>query len=52
MSTIIQRLRDGQLVRVMHFTGLSSPKLVEVAGILGDFHGIWIDQEHSADSAR
>lgn len=32
----------------MHFTGLSSPKLVEVAGILGDFHGLWIDQEHTA----
>lgn len=48
MSTIIQRLRDGKLVRVMHFTGLSSPKLVEVAGILGDFHGLWIDQEHAA----
>jgi 2-dehydro-3-deoxyglucarate aldolase/4-hydroxy-2-oxoheptanedioate aldolase len=48
MSTIIQRLRDGQLVRVMHFAGLASPKLVEVAGILGDFHGLWIDQEHSA----
>ena len=48
MGTIIQRLRDGQLVRVMHFTGLSSPKLVEVVGILGNFHGLWIDQEHSA----
>lgn len=48
MSTIIERLRAGQLVRVMHFTGLSSPKLVEVAGILGNFHGLWIDQEHSA----
>lgn len=48
MSTIIQRLRAGQLVRVMHFTGLSSPKLVEVAGILGNLHGLWIDQEHSA----
>jgi 2-dehydro-3-deoxyglucarate aldolase/4-hydroxy-2-oxoheptanedioate aldolase len=48
MSTILKRLRDGQLVRVMHFTGLSSPKLIEVAGILGDFHGLWIDQEHTA----
>ena len=48
MSTIIDRLRAGQLVRVMHFTGLSSPKLVEVAGILGNLHGLWIDQEHSA----
>jgi len=48
MGTIIRRLREGQLVRVMHFGGLASPKLVEVAGILGDFHGLWIDQEHSA----
>jgi 2-dehydro-3-deoxyglucarate aldolase/4-hydroxy-2-oxoheptanedioate aldolase len=48
MSTIIQRLRAGQLVRVMHFTGLSSPKLIEVAGIVGNFHGLWIDQEHTA----
>jgi 4-hydroxy-2-oxoheptanedioate aldolase len=48
MSKIIERLRGGELVRVMHFTGLSSPKLVEVAGILGDFHGLWIDQEHTA----
>jgi 4-hydroxy-2-oxoheptanedioate aldolase len=50
MSTIIKRLREGRLVRIMHFTGLSSPKLVEVAGILGNFHGLWIDQEHSAVS--
>jgi 4-hydroxy-2-oxoheptanedioate aldolase len=48
MGTIIDRLRSGQIVRTMHFTGLSSPKLVEVAGILGNFHGIWIDQEHTA----
>lgn len=48
MSTIIDRLRSGQLVRAMHFTGLSSPKLVEVAGTLGNIHGLWIDQEHSA----
>jgi 2-dehydro-3-deoxyglucarate aldolase/4-hydroxy-2-oxoheptanedioate aldolase len=47
-DTIIQRLRDGRLVRVMLFSGLSSPKLIEVAGILGSFHGLWIDQEHSA----
>jgi 4-hydroxy-2-oxoheptanedioate aldolase len=47
-ETIIKRLREGQLVRVMLFGGLSSPKLIEVAGILGRFHGIWIDQEHSA----
>jgi 2-keto-3-deoxy-L-rhamnonate aldolase RhmA len=47
-DTIIQRLRDGQLVRVMLFSGLSSPKLIEVAGILGNFHGLWIDQEHTA----
>jgi 4-hydroxy-2-oxoheptanedioate aldolase len=47
-NTIIQRLRDGQLVRVMLFSGLASPKLIEIAGIVGNFHGLWIDQEHSA----
>jgi 2-dehydro-3-deoxyglucarate aldolase/4-hydroxy-2-oxoheptanedioate aldolase len=47
-DTIIKRLREGQLVRVMLFSGLSSPKLIEVAGILGNFHGLWIDQEHTA----
>src|SRR3990172_11604505 len=47
-STILQRLHSGQLVRIMHFTGLSSPKLVEIAGTLGHFHGVWIDQEHTA----
>lgn len=46
-SVIIERLRSGQLVRVMHFVGLSSPKYVEVAARLGNFHGVWIDQEHS-----
>jgi 2-dehydro-3-deoxyglucarate aldolase/4-hydroxy-2-oxoheptanedioate aldolase len=47
-DTIIKRLRDGELVRVMLVSGLASPKLIEIAGILGNFHGIWIDQEHSA----
>jgi 4-hydroxy-2-oxoheptanedioate aldolase len=47
-TTIKQRLAEGQLVRVMALGSLASPKLVEIAGIIGDFHGVWIDQEHSA----
>jgi 2-dehydro-3-deoxyglucarate aldolase/4-hydroxy-2-oxoheptanedioate aldolase len=34
MSIIRQRLAAGQIVRTMHFTTLSSPKLVELTGIL------------------
>jgi len=48
MSSIIkQRLAAGQIVRVMHFTGYATPKIVEVAGRLGNFHGVWFDQEHA-----
>jgi len=45
-SVIRQRLAAGQIVRTMHFTALTSPKLVEMVGVLGQFHAIWIDQEH------
>ncbi len=47
-STIIDRLRNGKIVRTMHFTGFVKPRAVEMLGLLGNFHGIWIDQEHSA----
>lgn len=46
-SLIKERLLAGQIVRTMHFAGLASPKLIEVCGALGNFHGLWIDQEHS-----
>jgi 2-keto-3-deoxy-L-rhamnonate aldolase RhmA len=46
-SVIIERLRSGQIVRTMHLLGLSSPKFLEVAATYGNFHGVWIDQEHS-----
>jgi 2-dehydro-3-deoxyglucarate aldolase/4-hydroxy-2-oxoheptanedioate aldolase len=48
MSSIIKdRLAAGQLVRVMHFTGYATPKIVEMAGRLGNLHGMWFDQEHA-----
>lgn len=46
--TIKQRLAEGQLVRVIALGAFASPKLIEIAGIVGGFHGVWIDQEHSA----
>jgi 2-keto-3-deoxy-L-rhamnonate aldolase RhmA len=48
MSVIKQRLSSGQLVRAMHVTGFATPKVLEVVGLLGKLHGIWIDQEHAA----
>src|SRR5206468_6889152 len=47
-TTIKQRLAKGELVRVMMLGSLAHPKIIEVAGLLGDFHGVWLDQEHSA----
>lgn len=47
-SVIQQRLAAGQIVRTMHFTSWIGPRAVEMAGMVGNFHGIWIDQEHAA----
>jgi 4-hydroxy-2-oxoheptanedioate aldolase len=49
-SIIKQRLAAGQIVRTMHVTGMINPRAVEMAGRVGKFHGIWVDQEHSAVS--
>ncbi|HEX5470282.1 MAG TPA: aldolase/citrate lyase family protein [Lacipirellulaceae bacterium] len=48
MSTIKQRLAAGQIVRTMHCVGYATPRVVELAGMAGNFHGVWFDQEHSA----
>ncbi len=50
MTTIQRRLQEGQMVRVMFFGALASPKLVEIAGACGGMDGVWFDQEHSAIS--
>jgi 4-hydroxy-2-oxoheptanedioate aldolase len=47
-NLIKQRLAQGKIVRAMFLGSLASPKLVEVAGLIGDVHGVWFDQEHSA----
>jgi 2-keto-3-deoxy-L-rhamnonate aldolase RhmA len=47
MSGKIKQLLDaGQIVRTMHMGQLPSPKLIEVAAVLGGVDGVWIDQEH------
>ena len=52
-GTIKDRFDKGEIVRVMNFSGLAHPKLVEAAAHIGQLHGIWFDQEHGAiDQAR
>jgi 4-hydroxy-2-oxoheptanedioate aldolase len=51
-SIIKQRLAAGQIVRTMHIVGYSTPRVVELFGTVGDFHGFWFDQEHSAISHK
>lgn len=48
MKPIKQRLLDGEEVRVALAGALASPKLVEMFGMFGNFHAVWIDQEHCA----
>lgn len=46
--SIKARLDAGKIVRVMSMGVIPDPKLIEVAGLIGNLHGLWIDQEHSA----
>ena len=48
IRTIKERLAAGEEVRVMVMGALATPKLAEIVGLAGWFHGLWIDQEHSA----
>jgi 2-dehydro-3-deoxyglucarate aldolase/4-hydroxy-2-oxoheptanedioate aldolase len=32
----------------MHVVGFATPKVLEMVGLLGKMHGMWIDQEHAA----
>ncbi len=45
--SIKAKLAAGEIVRVMSVGALPSPKLIEMVGLSGHFHGIWIDQEHA-----
>src|SRR3954470_2368905 len=52
MSVIKQRLAAGKIVQTMHIVGYATPRIIELLGTLGDFHGYWFDQEHSAISHK
>jgi 4-hydroxy-2-oxoheptanedioate aldolase len=51
-SVIKDRLTAGKIVRTMHIVGYATPRIVELLGTLGSFHGFWFDQEHSAISHK
>jgi 2-dehydro-3-deoxyglucarate aldolase/4-hydroxy-2-oxoheptanedioate aldolase len=36
----------------MHIVGYATPRIIELLGTLGNFHGFWFDQEHSAISHK
>jgi 2-dehydro-3-deoxyglucarate aldolase/4-hydroxy-2-oxoheptanedioate aldolase len=48
ITTIKERLARGEMVRVLSFGSLVTPKWLEIAGVAGGYHGVWIDQEHCA----
>ena len=49
-SVIKERLAAGKTVCTMHVVGYATPRIIELFGTLGKFHGYWFDQEHSAIS--
>jgi 2-keto-3-deoxy-L-rhamnonate aldolase RhmA len=42
-----ERLAQGQLTRVYGLGQLCHPKLVEMVGLHGGHHAVWLDQEHA-----
>lgn len=46
-NQIMERLRAGKLVSTMYLSSIASPRLIEMVGAFANFHGLWIDQEHS-----
>jgi 2-dehydro-3-deoxyglucarate aldolase/4-hydroxy-2-oxoheptanedioate aldolase len=47
-SRIKELLARGQLVRVFGLGQLCDPKFVEIVGLAGGYHAVWLDQEHAA----
>src|SRR5260370_25102174 len=43
-------LAQGKLVRVFGLGQLCHPKIVEMAGFLGGYDAVWLDQEHAGIS--
>lgn len=46
--SIKERLAAGQRVHVVAVGAVPSFKIIEIAAASGDYHAVWIDQEHAA----
>jgi len=46
-TSIKSRLASGHPVNVFSIGAIPSPKLVEMVGMAGGYHAIWIDEEHA-----
>ncbi len=47
-DSLKSRLAAGQQVNVFSVGAIPSPKLIEMAALVGGYHAIWIDEEHAA----
>jgi len=47
MHRFKQRLAKGQLCRIFCVGRLIHPAVFDVHGMVGGYHGFWIDQEHA-----
>ncbi len=46
MKTFKERLAANEVIRVFALGRLVHPLLVEMYGLAGGYHGLWVDQEH------
>lgn len=52
MHSIKKRLEQGLDVHIFSVGAIPSPKMIEIAAMIGGYHGIWIDEEHAALGQR
>jgi len=52
MHSIKQRLQQGLDVNIFSVGAIPSTKIIEIAAMIGGYHGVWIDEEHAALTQR
>ena len=50
MRTFKERLAADEIIRVFALGRMVQPLMVEMFGLAGGYHGLWIDQEHVTHS--
>jgi len=52
VARLKELLSSGEVIRLFGVGQLANHKIVQILGLLGGYHGIWIDQEHAGVTLR